>query len=219
MPAPPMPRRPRPLTPAPPARRAAVIIPAAARPAARRSLARTVLLARGAEQHPAQRHHPLLQHGDLLPLRGHRPGQRRVLRRQPRRLSFPELRPGTPQRRRIGGRPGASWRDHRAKAAPPPRFVSSTAAPRVASGISGTGSPNTYIVMNIAIRQSLADHGHRETRPSPPVGVSPALLSVRQVMVRTKPLSGFGGDIGRDERRSTSRAGQRWISAVRHGVA
>lgn len=119
-----------PLAPPPAPRQAAItraVIPAAAvRLAAGSRLTGIALLTRGAEQHPAQRHRPLLQHGHLLPLRFNRPGQRRVLRRQPRRLSLPELRAGTPQRHLIGGRPGASSRDHHAKAASPPQPVSST---------------------------------------------------------------------------------------------
>ncbi len=131
MPAPAMPRRPRPLTPAPPARPAAArspaVIPAAARPPANSRPTGVTPLTRGAEQHPAQRHHPLLQRRQLLPLRGHRPGQRRVLRCQPRVLRRQPLRPLTPERRLRGGRPGTSRRDHRAKAAPPVQLVSSTA--------------------------------------------------------------------------------------------
>jgi hypothetical protein len=137
MPAPAMPRQPRPLTPAPPARSAAaptpVVIPAAGRLPASSRLTGIAPLARGAEQHPAQRHHPLLQRRDLLPLRGHRPGQRRALLCQPRVLRRQLLRPLTPEHRPRGGRPGTSWRDHRAKAAPPIQLVFSTAAPRVAS--------------------------------------------------------------------------------------
>ena len=105
-------------------------------------LTRAVLLTRGAEQHPAQRDHPLPERFNLLPPGFRRPGQRRVLRRQPRCLSLPELRAATPQRRLIGGGPGTRWREHHANTAPPPQPVSSTAA--TACRISPTGSPNTY---------------------------------------------------------------------------
>ena len=122
----------RPLTPAPPARSAAIpcrgVIPAAGVGGlpARLPLTGAVFLAGGAEQHPAQRHHPLLQRGQLLLLRGHRRGQRGVLRLQPhvlpgqpRVLCLQQLRPLTPERRLISG-PGTSTRSHHAKAAPPP---------------------------------------------------------------------------------------------------
>jgi len=109
--------------------------------ASRRPLTRIALLTRSAEQHPAQRHHPLLQRGQLLPLRGHRPRQSRVLRRQPRVLRLQQLRTRTPKRRLPRGSLGTSWRDHHAKAGPPPRSVFSTAP---ACRISATGSPNTY---------------------------------------------------------------------------
>ena len=101
MPAPAMPRRPRPLPPAPaPLPGLAAITPAII-PAASFRPAGLTLLTRGTEQYPAQRHHPLLQRGDLLPLHGHRPGQRRVLRRQ-------RLRPPTPEHRLISGRTRAN---------------------------------------------------------------------------------------------------------------
>jgi len=137
MPAPPMPRRPRPLTPASfpgPAAVTPAITPAARPvpvPAAGFRPAGVALLARGTEQHPAQRHHPLLQRGDLLPLHGHRPGQRRVLRRQPHVLRRQRPRPLTPEHRLISGGTGTNWRHHRAKTAPSPRSVSSTARTRV----------------------------------------------------------------------------------------
>jgi hypothetical protein len=88
-------------------------------------------LARLAEQHPAHRHRPLLQCDDLLLLRGHRPGQRRVLRRQPRVPRLQQLGARAPENRILGGRPGEIWRCHSAEAAPPGRPVSSTARPRV----------------------------------------------------------------------------------------
>ena len=116
MPAPPMPGRSRPLTPAPPARSAAIpcrgVIPAVGVGGlpARLPLTGAVFLAGSAEQHPAQRHHPLLQRGQLLLLRGHRRGQRGVLRLQPhvlpgqpRVLCLQQLRPLTPERRLISG--------------------------------------------------------------------------------------------------------------------
>src|SRR5271157_6070839 len=131
MPTPAMPRRPRPLPPAP------AIIPAAGfRPA------RVTLLTRGPEQDPAQRHHPLLQRGDLLPLHGHRPGQRRVLRRQPRILRRQRLRPPTPEHRLISGGTRANRRDHHAKTAPLTGLCPAPPHRRVASP--PTGSPNTY---------------------------------------------------------------------------
>ena len=113
-----MPGQSRPLTPAPPARSAAIpcrgVIPTASIGGlpARLPLTGAVFLAGGAEQHPAQRHHPLLQRGQLLLLRGHRRGQRGVLRLQPhvlpgqpRVLCLQQLRPLTPERRLIS-RPG-----------------------------------------------------------------------------------------------------------------
>ena len=65
-----------------------------------------VFLTRGAEQHPAQRDHPLLQHGQLLPLGFSRPGQRRVLRRpaaSPQPPRTPRANTTMPPHRRPAG--------------------------------------------------------------------------------------------------------------------
>ena len=193
MPAPPMPGRSRPLTPAPPARSAAIpcrgVIPAAGVGGlpARLPLTGAVFLAGGAEQHPAQRHHPLLQRGQLLLLRGHRRGQRGVLRLQPhvlpgqpRVLCLQQLRPLTPERRLISG-PGTSTRSHHAKAAPPPVPVSSTAAPappacrlRRPATLSPPESPNTYI--RPVIRDGQRRASYRCLAFLPPLGCRHSLL-------------------------------------------
>jgi hypothetical protein len=73
--------------------------------------------ARGAEQHPAQRHHPLLQRGQLLLPRGHRWERRRHRVKARNHVPGQELqvRPQRAPRRHEAALTAATFSDDRAR--------------------------------------------------------------------------------------------------------